>query len=433
MISSKNLTTISIAFCVAVYCMIVFDQPIISLINHFHDMNELRDYFFVVSAVLLMIIAINLVISLFAFKHIFKPWLIFLLLSAPVASYYMETYHILINHEMMRNVMGTDYQEAAGLFSWSLIAQVIITGLIPSAGIIVTPINYGSILKEAVNKFLVLLFSMGAIGLMAIVFYQDYASLFRNNRQLRDQLVPIDYLYGAYSYFGKEMSASTKKLKTTGEDAKLDTMWNENGKKVVSIIVVGETARASNFSLNNYSRQTNPELEKQNIINFENFYSCGTSTAYSVPCMFSNMGRKNYDATDAKHTEGLLDVIQRTGLFVLWRDNNSGCKGACDRVVYEDMAHIKIPAVCNTEECFDEILLHQLKETIDSQLRNGQKGAVIVLHQHGSHGPDYFQRAPIEYQRFTPSPNQPTTKNAHNKKSSMLMTTPFFIPIMHFL
>ena len=29
--------------------------------------------------------------------------------------------------------------------------------------------------------------------------------------------------------------------------------------------------------------------------------------------------------------EGLLDVVQRSGMAVLWLDNQSGCKGACDR------------------------------------------------------------------------------------------------------
>src|SRR3546814_5437573 len=56
-----------------------------------------------------------------------------------------------------------------------------------------------------------------------------------------------------------------------------------------------------------------------------------TETAVSVPCMFSNMGRKNYDASIAKNEEGLLDVLKRAGLEVIWRDNQSGCKGTCDR------------------------------------------------------------------------------------------------------
>ena len=59
--------------------------------------------------------------------------------------------------------------------------------------------------------------------------------------------------------------------------------------------------------------------------------SCGTSTAASLPCMFSPLGRSAY--LDQKQPqENLLDVAQRAGLAVLWIDNQAGCKGLCDRV-----------------------------------------------------------------------------------------------------
>lgn len=51
-------------------------------------------------------------------------------------------------------------------------------------------------------------------------------------------------------------------------------------------MVVGETARADRFSLNGYQKETNPELKKRDVFSFNNTISCGTSTAYSVPCMF---------------------------------------------------------------------------------------------------------------------------------------------------
>lgn len=400
--STTKLTTVPLTFFAAIYFMVVFNHPALSVIANSHLQGRAYDYLFIFSAVLVVVIIINLIISLFAFKYIFKPWIIFLLIGAPCAAYYMETYHILINREMMRNLMGTDYKEASGLFSWTLVSKVVVTGFLPCIGIIATPIEYGSMLREAANKILVALFSIISIGLIAIVFYQDYASLFRNNRQLRDQLVPVNYIYAGYSYFQREMASSTKKIQTIGGDAKFGAMWSGGTKKVVSIIVVGETARAANFSLNGYTRKTNPYLEKQDIVNFENFYSCGTATAFSVPCMFSNMGRKNYDATEAKYTENLLDVLQHAGIGVLWRDNNSGCKGVCDRVSYEDVGHLQNNPFCNSEECFDRALLDHLQESISAHSMNDQQGVVIVLHQHGSHGPDYFRRVPDEYQQFNP-------------------------------
>jgi lipid A ethanolaminephosphotransferase len=76
-----------------------------------------------------------------------------------------------------------------------------------------------------------------------------------------------------------------------------------------------------------YDRDTTPNLAKQQgLLAFSDVHSCGTETAVSVPCMFSGMTRKDYDARVAKNREGLLDILQRAGLAVQWRDNQSGCK-----------------------------------------------------------------------------------------------------------
>src|SRR3546814_3298207 len=82
----------------------------------------------------------------------------------------------------------------------------------------------------------------------------------------------------------------------------------------LSVLVVGESARAENFGILGYNRDTTPQLNQEaGLIAFTDVHSCGTETAVSVPCMFSNMGRKNYDASKARNEEGLLDVLKRAG------------------------------------------------------------------------------------------------------------------------
>lgn len=68
---------------------------------------------------------------------------------------------------------------------------------------------------------------------------------------------------------------------------------------------------------------------RHDVINFKNVSSCGTATAISVPCMFSRYTRDDYNATKAEHEDNLLDILQRAGINVLWRDNDMGCKGVC--------------------------------------------------------------------------------------------------------
>jgi len=185
-----------------------------------------------------------------------------------------------------------------------------------------------------------------------------------------------------------------------GIDASKGKIWSNNGRRTVTIIMVGETARAMNFSLNGYSRQTNPLLSVQSgLINFRQVQSCGTATAVSVPCVFSALGRRHYSETKGKSQEGLLDVLKHAAIDVYWLDNNSGCKGVCDRVQYTDLS---LPTasdpLCNAEDCYDEKLLRDLPQLI----KNATKDMVIVLHQKGSHGPSYWKRYPQRFAKFGP-------------------------------
>lgn len=207
---------------------------------------------------------------------------------------------------------------------------------------------------------------------------------------------PLNFIYASLSY--ATTSNRVIEVKPIESDATISAFGKAQIKPTLFILVVGETARADHFGINGYERDTTPLIAQQNIINFPQVVSCGTETAVSVPCMFSGLGRSGYSDAKAKSQEGLLDVIKHAGIFVLWRDNNSSCKGTCARVAYEEMQHLQVPELCNENECFDEVLLHQLDEKIASAV--GSK--VIVLHQKGSHGPDYYERYPHDKEIFSP-------------------------------
>ncbi len=116
--------------------------------------------------------------------------------------------------------------------------------------------------------------------------------------------------------------------------------------------------------------------------------------------MFSDLGREGFDG---RPRENLLDVLQHAGLAVLWVDNQSGCKGVCDRVPSDHTAAAETPDLCEGGECLDGALLRGLDARIarlDPQRR--ARGVVVVLHQMGSHGPDYARRSPAALKRFLP-------------------------------
>jgi lipid A ethanolaminephosphotransferase len=297
---------------------------------------------------------------------------------------------------MIQNMVETDTKEAEGLFNSTLAIYLVILGVIPSLLLLKVKLNFGNIKQEAWSKI-----KLWGTTLLAIVVFiapltADYASFFRNNKNIRQMANPVNFIYASFSYASDSNKSIT--VKPIGEDAKLNANAAMQTKPTLFILVVGETARADHFSINGYSKPTTPLIAQQDIINYHQVFSCGTETAVSVPCMFSNLTREKYSDKKAKSQEGLLDLLKRSGYSVLWLDNNSSCKGTCDRVTYEDLKDLQVSELCNDRECFDNILLYDIDKKVSAM--NGNK--VIVLHQKGSHGPDYYNRYPDNMETFKP-------------------------------
>ncbi|MEK1940378.1 MAG: phosphoethanolamine--lipid A transferase [Pseudomonas sp.] len=359
---------------------------------------------------LIVLAAFNLVLTLLAFRWVLKPVLTLLLLISAGVAYFMSQYGVVIDLGMLRNAAQTNATEVRDLLSLKLALYVLFLGILPAMLVWFTPVNYRRWPRELFTKLLVIITCAAVVGGVALLNYQGLASLFRNHHELRLLVVPSNYVGASFSYLREQVKTEGEPFRTLGADAVKAPAWQSHRHKSLTVLVVGESARADNFGILGYERNTTPKLKAQaGVIAYPNAHSCGTETAVSVPCMFSNLGRANYKASIAYSQEGLLDVIKRAGLNVQWRDNQSGCKGTCDRVNFEDVSNLKDPALCANSECHDEILLQGLQNYID----NLQQDTVLVLHQMGSHGPEYFKRYPKEFEQFTPV----CTSNALNECS----------------
>ncbi len=339
----------------------------------------------------------SVLLSLFGFKVLFKPIAMVVLLCAAVHRYFMGTYGVIIDAPMIQNAVETDTQEVLELLNADSMLQVGLFGLLPAWLLYICPVQYQLFSKELLSRLCVILIAGSVLGGVVFSYYKDFSLTMRQNRELRFLVNPTYPIYALFKYI-KQANATEVALTPIGTDAKQMPLAQNNGKKSLVILVVGETARAQNFSLNGYARETNPNLSKLDIINFPNAYSCGTATAESLPCMFSHFEQNDYSVAKAQQYENLLDILTHAGVSVLWRNNNSGCKGVCARVKTETSEGLSLQGVCNHEECFDEILLYELQARLD-QLNSD---AVIVLHQNGSHGPAYFKRHPPQFTKFTP-------------------------------
>ena len=347
----------------------------------------------------MVLAAFNIVLTFLAFRRVMKPVLILMFMISAGVAYFMSQYGVLIDTGMLRNFAQTNATEVRDLLSFKLLAYIILLGVLPSWLLWKTPVNYRRWHRDLLSKGLVTVASVAVIGGVALVNYQGLSSLFRNHHELRLMVVPSNYIGASFGYLREQVVSARQPFMKIGEDAQLNASWQAHGRKSLTVLVVGESARAENFGILGYARDTTPKLNKETgLIAYTDVHSCGTETAVSVPCMFSDMTRKDYDASKAKNEEGLLDVLKRAGLDVIWRDNQSGCKGTCDRVTLDDVSNLKDPVLCADSECRDEILLQGLQHFID----NLNKDTVLVLHQMGSHGPEYFKRYPKEFEHFTP-------------------------------
>jgi len=354
---------------------------------------------YICSLGVVLITFILFLFTLLSSRYTTKPFLIITLLVSSFTAYFMDTYHVVIDDEMIRNSLQTNLSESSDLFSLQLVLYVLFLGILPSYFVYKIKIDYRPFKKEIFYKICTLFISLLFIALTVFAFSKFYTSFFREHKPLRYHVNPIYWIYSVGKYIDKTMNSGPIVIKPIALDAKIKISENEIDKKELIIMVVGEATRADRFSLNGYEKETNPLLKKEEIVNFSNFYSCGTSTALSVPCMFSIYDRDSYDYKKGISTQNVIDVLTNTkDIKVLWRDNNSSSKGVANRVDYEDYRTNENNTVCD-DECRDEGMLVGLDEYIK---KNKNKDILIVLHQMGNHGPAYYKRYPKAYEKFTP-------------------------------
>tara|TARA_R110001606_G_scaffold399222_2_gene582491 strand:- start:152039 stop:153676 length:1638 start_codon:yes stop_codon:yes gene_type:complete len=364
-----------------------------------HSDLSLHNVLFLTSCAVFLTAFFNIIFSLLAVKNLLKPVLITIVICSALTSYFMDSYGVMIDANMLQNTVETDTSEALELFNFSFALHLLIWGLLPAWVLYKIDIQHATFFRQATINVFSILMSILAIGLIAAFFYQDYASTFRNHREFRSLINPTNYIHAIDKTIRSQFKQAEIAIVPITQNVKLGAIASKKKHRTITIFVAGEAARAQEFHLNGYARQTTPLLEtRENLINFKHVSSCGTATAISLPCMFSMFSRDNYDNDKGHGYESLLDVLAASGTNVLWRDNNSGCKGVCDRVDHEDVAHINIPDFCNDKECFDEVLLNNLEQTVSKS----DHDLFIVLHQKGSHGPAYYQRVPKAFEQFTP-------------------------------
>lgn len=388
---------------VALWCLLVLNLPLWSHLAGLRPPSGARDVAFLLSFAMLAGLAINLFLTpLTLVRPLAKPLLAVVLVLAAAASYFIDVYGAVIDKVMIRNVFETNAIESRELLSSRMLLQVALLGALPAALVLRAQITERGWLGELRDRGIAAVGTLALLGGIAAFFYQDYASLLRNHRELRHMLVPVNFLAGLGSHVSEKLEPPRTYVRI-GEDARRPdpATTGETRKPMLVVLVVGETARAANFQLGGYARPTNPALSRiKDLVYFRDVSSCGTSTAISVPCLFSDLGRAGFDAEDAKHRDNLIDISLRAGLDVQWFGNNTDCKGVCRSVPERRVDRTRHPEAClGDHPCLDGALF----EDFFGSLRDIGSDRFTVIHTLGSHGPGYHLRYPAQFERFTPA------------------------------
>ena len=376
------------------------------------EMNDLRALWFGTSFSLLIVALIGMLLSLLCWRWTLKPVISVFLVAAALGGYFMLSYGVVIDSTMVVNVLQTDVRESRDLLSWKMIFTLVVFALLPMLLLWRVQVKPLPVLRQIGNNALLFVCGVTLALLAVLPNYQDFAATMRNNIQLRYLINPLNSFYalGDVLFVERIQNGSTAVL-PIGLDVKLGPSYNKSQpKSPLLVLVVGETARSGNFGINGYERETTPSLSQLqknidstgSLTSFNNVWACGTSTATALPCMFSHLDRLAYQDSQ-ENLENLVDVLQRAGMAVIWLENQSGCKGICDRIYRASTAKLTNPAFCSTGECFDEIMLNKLEERFNEFPHEKlNRGIVVIMHQMGSHGPAYYKRVPETFKKFKP-------------------------------
>lgn len=352
------------------------------------------------AALMAALVALHvLVLGFVSTRWSLKPILSVLVVASAFGSYFMQHYGAILDPSMMRNALRTDPAEAGELLTWAMVPHLLVFAVLPLVLLWRVRLVERSWPRAVVRRLATLAGALALLVAALLAVSQPLSSLMRNHKEVRYLITPANMVWSLGAVAAADARGAAAPRQAIGLDAKPGPSWVGASRPRLLVLVVGETARAANWGLNGYSRQTTPELASLPVINFAHVSSCGTNTEVSVPCMFAPVGRRDYDEAHIRGSESMLHVLQRAGVQVHWRDNQSGCKGVCDGLSSDRVDTLNVPGLCEDGRCLDEGLLQGL----DERLARAQGVQLLVLHQLGNHGPSYFRRYPKAFERFTPA------------------------------
>lgn len=229
------------------------------------------------------------------------------------------------------------------------------------------------------------------------------------------QLYPANVIYNIY--LAGERTYQTEHYAETSRGFSFhakETLGRDE--REIYVMVVGETARACEFSIYGYQRPTTPLLEKEpNLVAFSNVMSQSNTTHKSVPMLLSAASAVDYDRIYRE--KGIIEAFREAGFHTTFVSNQLPNHSFIDFFgeQADEWMFIKehSPEGANTPDM-------ELVNILNKVVGKNRKKEFIVLHSYGSHF-NYRERYPRSAAFFRPddaseakASNRPQLVNAYD-------------------
>ena len=432
--SVARLSAATLSLLVSIFIILTSNGALFRALGERLDLSRFDDCQFVATLYLAMIGAQLILFLLFGVGRLLKPLLIAILIISSVLSYFTTELGVVFDTEMINNtwetILDRNVAEAQELMSMPLLLHVFFFGLLPAFVVLRVRIRHVSFVRAVFYRALYILGTLLILSALVFGNFKSISYITRENRSIRSYVTPVFALDSVRRFVYSNWFKREPVFVPKGEDAR---QAKPTKRRTIGVMVVGETSRADHWSLDGYQRETNPLLAKRRILNYPDMWASGTSTARSVPCMFSFLTKSSYSKSGAANQSNVLDVIAGSGAKVLWVDNNSSSKGVCDRLgltFLEQIANPSDPRSSNGQ-LYDEVLV----DHFDDFVGDTESDILIVLHTMGSHGPAYYRRYPAEFDRFVPScqldsPQQCDDESLINAYDNTILYTDYVLNLL---
>lgn len=241
----------------------------------------------------------------------------------------------------------------------------------------------------------------GSIGLFCLLACYVVVDGYR----MHNQLYPVNICYNLYLAF--ERNAASENYQEASRNFRFDARSGHDAEAPeVYVMVVGETARAHNFSLYGYPRNTNPLLSKTpGITVFPDATTQSNTTHKSVPMLLSAASAEDFPRLF--HEKGILAAFREAGFHTVFISNQLPNHSFIDFLGEQADEHYFLKKEESAQGShYDEDLLQKLDKILpeadaSSSVHYRYRKLFVVLHTYGSHF-NYHERYPRSFAYFKP-------------------------------